>query len=45
MKGDDGDQDKLIGFCEDLAEKISEVLDADRMFICYKIVAIKRCML
>jgi len=29
MKGDDGDQDKLIGFCEDLAEKISDVLDAE----------------
>ncbi|CAL8086493.1 unnamed protein product [Orchesella dallaii] len=29
MKGDDGDEDKLIGFCEDLAEKISNIIDAE----------------
>jgi len=29
MKGDDGDEDKLIGFCEDLAEKISNIMDAE----------------
>jgi len=33
MKGDDGDEDKLVGFCEDLAEKISNILDAERMSI------------
>jgi len=29
MRGDDGDEDKFVGFCEDLAEKISEVLDQE----------------
>jgi len=29
MKGDDGDDDKLTGFCEDLAEKIADLLDYD----------------
>jgi len=30
MKGDDNDDDTLVGFCEDLAEKISEILDVER---------------
>lgn len=29
MKGEDGDEDTLVGFCEDLAEKISEILDVE----------------